>query len=125
MFLPVQLAAAKALTLDKEWYDEVNAVYKKRRLKAKELLDLIGCTYSEKQSGMFLWANIPPEYENGFELCDEILNKSRVFITPGGIFGSAGDKYLRVSLCSPGEKFQLAIDRVKKLFNRQGAKAQG
>ena len=124
MFLPVQLAAAKALTLDKDWYDDVNAVYKKRRLKAKELLDLIGCKYSDKQAGMFLWAGIPSEYKNGFELCDEILYKSRVFITPGGIFGSAGDKYLRVSLCSPEEKFDLAIERVSKIFNRQGAKAE-
>ncbi|MGZ8537584.1 MAG: pyridoxal phosphate-dependent aminotransferase [Flavisolibacter sp.] len=125
MFLPVQIAAAKALTLDKEWYDEVNAVYKKRRLKAKELLDLIGCKYSDKQAGMFLWASIPSEYENGFELCDEILYQSRVFITPGGIFGSAGDKYLRVSLCSPEEKFDMAIQRLKKSFNHQGGKAEG
>jgi aspartate/methionine/tyrosine aminotransferase len=125
MFLPVQLAAAKALTLDKEWYDEVNAVYKKRRLKARELLNLMGCEYSEEQTGMFLWARIPTQYKNGFELCDEILYQSRVFITPGGIFGSAGEKYLRVSLCSPEEKFDLAIERLKKSFNRQGAKAEG
>jgi LL-diaminopimelate aminotransferase len=123
MFLPVQLAAAKALSLDKDWYDEVNAVYKKRRVKAKELLDLIGCEYSDNQAGMFLWAKIPAKYKNGFELCDEILYKSRVFITPGGIFGSAGDKYLRVSLCSPEEKFDLAVQRVNKIFNRTGSKA--
>ena len=114
MFLPVQLAAAKALSLDKTWYDEVNAIYKKRREKAYELLDLLSCAYSKAQSGMFLWAHIPSGYKNGFELSDEILNKARVFITPGGIFGSAGEKYLRVSLCSPEEKFDLAIERIKK-----------
>jgi LL-diaminopimelate aminotransferase len=114
MFLPLQLAAAKALTLDKDWYDEVNKVYKSRRQKAKELLDLLGCTYSNKQAGMFLWAKVPTKYKDSYELSDEVLYKSRVFITPGGIFGSAGEKFVRVSLCSPEEKFQTSIERIKK-----------
>ena len=114
MFLPVQLAAAKALTIDKDWYDEVNKVYKARRQKAYELLDLLECNYSKDQAGMFLWARIPAKYKNSYDLSDDVLYKSRVFITPGGIFGSAGVKFLRVSLCSPEEKFELAIDRIKK-----------
>jgi len=114
MFLPAQLAAAKALTLDKDWYDEVNKVYKARRQKAYELLNLLGCSYSKEQAGMFLWARIPAKYKDSYELSDDVLYKSRVFITPGGIFGSAGEKFLRVSLCSPEEKFELSIDRIKK-----------
>jgi aspartate/methionine/tyrosine aminotransferase len=114
MFLPLQLAAAKALTLEKDWFDEVNKVYKSRRNKAYEFLDLIGCAYSKEQAGMFLWANIPAQYKDAYEVCDEVLYKARVFITPGGIFGSAGEKYLRVSLCSPEEKFDASIERIKK-----------
>jgi aspartate/methionine/tyrosine aminotransferase len=114
MFLPLQLAAAKALSLEKDWYDEVNKVYKKRRQKAYELLDLLGCEYSKEQAGMFLWARIPENYKESYELCDEVLYKSRVFITPGGIFGSEGEKFLRVSLCSPEEKFETSIERIKK-----------
>ncbi len=112
MFLPAQLAAAKALTLGKDWYEEVNKVYKSRRQKAYELLDLLDCSYSKDQAGMFLWARIPAKYKDAYELCDEILYQSRVFITPGGIFGSAGDKFLRVSLCSPENKFEESIDRI-------------
>lgn len=115
MFLPLQLAAAKALTLNKDWYDEVNAVYKKRREKAYQLLDLLQCHYSKNQAGMFLWARIPEKYKGAFELSDEILYKSKVFITPGGIFGSEGEKFLRVSLCSTEEKFATSIERIKKL----------
>lgn len=115
MFLPVQLAAAKALGLGKDWYDSVNAVYRKRREKAYELLDLLGCEYSKEQVGMFVWASIPSNYKNGFELSDEVLNGAYVFITPGGIFGDAGDKYVRVSLCSTEEKFGESIGRVKNL----------
>jgi aspartate/methionine/tyrosine aminotransferase len=117
MFLPVQLAAAKALSLDKSWYHEVNEVYKSRRGKARELLELLGCTFSLDQVGMFLWAKIPEGYADGFELSDRILQRSRVFITPGGIFGSAGDDFLRISLCSPLEKFETSIERIKNSFH--------
>jgi aspartate/methionine/tyrosine aminotransferase len=115
MFLPLQVAAAKALSLGKDWHDEVNKVYKNRRKKAYELLDLLGCEYSKEQAGMFLWAGIPEKYKDAYELSDEVLYKARVFITPGGIFGSAGEKYLRVSLCSPEEKFDTSIERIKKV----------
>jgi len=113
MFLPVQLAAAKALSLGKEWYDGINAVYRKRRIKAYELLNLLDCTHSADQVGMFVWAKIPERYNAGFDLSDDVLYQARVFITPGGIFGSAGEKYIRVSLCSTEEKFQESIERIK------------
>ena len=113
MFLPVQLAAAKALTLGKEWHDEVNRVYNERREKVFELLDLLGTKYSKKQAGLFVWAKIPSKYKTGFELSDDVLYNSSVFITPGGIFGDSGDKYVRVSLCAPVEKFEEAIKRLR------------
>ena len=116
MFLPVQLAAAKALSLGKEWFDSVNEHYKRRRLKAHELIhDILNFKYVTNQAGMFLWARVPSGYETGFELSDEVLNSSKVFITPGGIFGSAGEKFIRVSLCSPEEKFDQAINRVRNI----------
>ncbi len=113
MFLPVQLAAAKALGLDKDWYDSINDVYRKRRTKAFELLDLLKAHYSKDQAGMFVWAKIPSNYKSGYALSDEILYNANVFITPGGIFGNAGDNYIRVSLCSTEQKFNEAIQRVK------------
>lgn len=116
MFLPVQLAAARALGLDKDWYDSVNKVYAARRKKVFELLDLLDCVYDKTQAGMFVWARIPAGYKNGFALSDEILYNAHVFITPGGIFGSAGDPYIRVSLCSPEEKLAESIKRVNELF---------
>ena len=114
MFLPLQLAAATALGLGKEWHDEVNKVYSARREKVYELLDLLGCIYSKQQVGMFMWAAIPAKYKTGYELADEVLYNSNVFITPGGIFGSAGDQYIRVSLCGSIERFEEAIKRIKK-----------
>ncbi len=113
MFLPVQLAAAKALTLGKEWQDEVNRTYKERRTKVFEMLDLLKCKYSRQQVGLFVWAKAPAGYKSGFELSDEILYKANVFITPGGIFGNAGDKYIRVSLCGSVEKFEEAKTRIQ------------
>lgn len=113
MFLPAQLAAAKALQLPKSWYDEVNAIYKKRRQKVFELLDLLQCTYDTTQAGMFVWAKIPGNFKTGYELSDDVLYNTGVFITPGGIFGKAGDGYIRVSLCSPEEKFIESIKRIQ------------
>ncbi len=123
MFLPVQLAAAKALSLGQVWQDEVNKVYKERREKVYELLQLLNCDFSSEQAGMFVWAKASPTPPQeglkqhtlglGGLLSDEVLYNSNVFITPGGIFGSAGEKYIRISLCAPVEKFEEAIKRIK------------
>lgn len=113
MFLPAQLAAAKALELGCDWFDTVNKVYESRKQKAHELLDILQCSYSKKQAGLFVWAKIPAQYKSGYELSDEVLYKANVFITPGGIFGSAGNQYVRVSLCSTEEKFETCIKRIQ------------
>lgn len=115
MFLPVQLAAAKALSLDDSWYEGINAIYAERKEKAFQLLDCIGCDYDKNQVGMFVWAKVPSSYQSGYALSDDILSKCKVFITPGGIFGSAGEKFIRVSLCSKKEVLQEAIDRIQKM----------
>lgn len=108
MFLPVQLAAIEALSLPKEWHDELNEMYQVRREKVFALLDDLQCTYSRGQGGLFVWAKVPAKYKSGFALSDELLYNHNIFITPGGIFGSAGNHYLRVSLCSPVEKIEEA-----------------
>jgi aspartate/methionine/tyrosine aminotransferase len=116
MFLPAQLAAAKALSLEEEWHDEVNKIYAARRTKVFELLDLLNCTYSTNQVGMFVWAKTPflnGHGKSGYEVSDEVLYNSNVFITPGGIFGTEGDGFIRVSLCGSIERFEEAIKRIK------------
>lgn len=113
MFLPVQLAAAKALQLPADWYMKVNSVYGERRDLAFALLELLGCTFSEQQAGMFVWGAIPSGYTDGYALADKVLTNARVFITPGGIFGQNGMGFIRISLCSPKEVFQDAIARIK------------
>jgi aspartate/methionine/tyrosine aminotransferase len=122
MFLPLQLAAAKALSLSDQWYNELNQLYAKRREKVFELLKLLKCSFQKNQAGLFVWAkvgataiarNAQHELGNGGVLSDEVLEAGRVFITPGGIFGDAGKPYVRVSLCASEEKIQLAIDRIK------------
>ena len=115
MFLPVQLAAAKALELDGKWFEQINEVYKARKEKVIELVKLLDCSFDKKQVGMFLWAAIPAGYKDAYALSDELLYGANVFITPGGIFGSAGDQYIRISLCSTEEKIDEAIKRIIKI----------
>jgi len=114
MFLPVQKAASEALLLPREWHNERNAIYSERRKMAMELIGQLGCTLSTAQVGMFLWAKIPSKYKHGRELVDRLLDEAHVFITPGEIFGSNGDRYIRVSLASPKEDFLEGITRVIK-----------
>lgn len=122
MFLPLQLAAARALSLGREWHESLNDSYRERREKVFELLNLIGCKYSTDQVGLFVWAAIPKKFKDGYELSDEILYNSNVFITPGGIFGSAGEKYIRVSLCGSTERFEQAIERIRSSLNHSETK---
>jgi len=113
MFLPVQLAAAKALELDKDWYEQINSVYSKRREKVFQLLDALHCTYSKQQAGLFVWAKIDERFKDCYDCSDQVLYNSSVFITPGAIFGSEGDKYIRISLCTTEDKIDQAIRRIK------------
>lgn len=113
MFLPLQLAAATALGLGKEWYESVNTIYAQRREKVYQLLNLLNCNYTKDQAGMFVWAKISNDWADGFALSDHILYQANVFITPGGIFGTAGNQYIRVSLCGSLEKFDDAIERIR------------
>lgn len=112
MFLPLQLAAVKALSLEQEWYTTLNKEYRKRKEQAKVIFDQLKCTYTNDQAGMFLWGRVPEQYADGFRLSDEILQRHQVFITPGGIFGSNGNKYIRISLCSPVAVLEEALERI-------------
>lgn len=109
MFLPLQLAAAKALNLDKSWYTQLNEEYAERRKKVFEIMDLLDCQYSLDQVGLFVWAQIPSTYSDCYALSDKVLYDAKVFITPGGIFGTAGEQFIRISLCANQDTLDKAI----------------
>ena len=115
-FRGIQLAAAAALSNDEEWHHEANIeTYARRRKYAEQIMDALGCKYDPNQVGMFLWGRIPDIYSNCEELTERVLHEARVFITPGFIFGSKGERYVRISLCAKEEKIQAALERIKKL----------
>ena len=117
-FRGIQLAAAAALSNDEEWHHEANIeTYARRRKYAEQIMDALGCNYDPNQVGMFLWGRIPDSYSNCEELTERVLHEARVFITPGFIFGSKGERYVRISLCAKEEKIQAALERIKKLKN--------
>lgn len=128
MFLPVQRAAAEALSNTTSWHSKRNEEYKRRREKVWELLDILNCDYSIQQTGMFVWAKIPSPLSSrrgvGGEVTSEafvekILQTANVFITPGSIFGKNGEGYVRVSLCSDAATLQEAITRIKASMKKQ------
>jgi len=116
MFLPAQLAAVQALSLEKNWYDDLNKIYTARKRKVLQIMDLLDCKYQKDTGGMFVWGRIPDAYKDAYELSDRVLNEAHVFLTPGGIFGSQGDQYLRISLCSDIAILQKAMARIEKVI---------
>ncbi len=115
VFRPMQSAAAKALALGKEWFDEVNRTYRERQTYAFDIMDMLGCKADRKQGGLFVWGRIPDNWKSAEALSDEILHKTGIFITPGFIFGSQGERFLRISLCSKVDTLKEAIRRLKEM----------
>ena len=111
-FKPMMLAAAQALQAPKEWYDRMNQVYRRRRKIAEAIMETLHCTFDPKQSGMFLWGKISPEWKSSEDLANEILYNANVFIVPGFIFGSNGNNYIRISLCCKDEQLEEALTRI-------------
>lgn len=118
-FRPLMLAAVKGLEAGKEWYDTLNQVYNSRRKVAEEIMTALGCTFDPKQRGMFLWGRIPDSATSSEAVADKVLYDARVFITPGFIFGSNGDRYIRISLCATEENMQRALSRINKMNNNK------
>ena len=113
MFLGIQQAAVVALALGPEWFAQLNATYRARREVVRELLATLGCVAAPGQTGLFVWAKVPAAYADGYALSDAVLAEARVFLTPGGIFGSNGNGYVRASLCQPEAVLREALQRVK------------
>lgn len=112
-FQPVQLAAVQALQLPAAWYSELNTMYRERQQVAFQILESIDCVFDRQQQGMFVWAKIPDHYADCYALSDELLYERHVFLTPGGIFGSNGDRFVRISLCSDVPTLQTALQKIQ------------
>ena len=120
-FRALQLAAAEALTTNTdEWHLQANVrTYAPRRAIAEQIMQVLGCTFDARQTGMFLWGRIPDSYVTVEELTERVLHEARVFITPGFIFGSNGERYIRISLCAKEERMREALERIVKVKNEK------
>lgn len=117
-FKPLMLAAAKALEADKSWYDQVNALYGSRRKVAEEIMTALGCSFDPTQRGLFLWGRINDPQLTSEALADRLLSEAKVFLTPGFIFGSNGNRYIRISLCATEDRMKEALQRIRALENK-------
>jgi LL-diaminopimelate aminotransferase len=115
MFKPLQLAAVEALRCGEEWFQPLNAIYLQRKNIAIDIMISLGCAPLKSGAGMFVWARIPDDAISAEAMADEILYEGKVFVTPGHIFGSNGERYLRISLCSDESQLKQALERVRAL----------
>lgn len=115
IFKAMQVAAVAALESGADWYEANNVRYRSRRKIAEEIMNVLDCTFDPKQSGMFLWGKIPAKYKSSEELADKLLYDANVFLTPGFIFGSNGERYIRISLCCKDAQLQEALERIREI----------
>ena len=115
MFRPLQLAAVRALQLSPDWYQSQNKHYRERQEIVFRIMDSLNCTYQKDQVGMFVWAKIPNGYKDSYVLSDHLLDRTGVFVTPGGIFGEGGKNYIRISLCAKPEVLKAALGKFKQI----------
>jgi len=117
MFKPIQEAAIQALQNNDDWHKEQNKKYALRRNYVHQIFDILNCKYNENQAGMFVWAKVPNSIIDTEEFVENILQKAKVFITPGFIFGSNGQKYIRISLCSKIPTLKKAKEQISNFMN--------
>ena len=121
MFLGLQHAAAEALKSGKSWFENQNKIYQERKAAAAEILEILGCQFNTQQSGLFLWAKVPDTIPDAEKWIDTILYQTKVFLTPGFIFGHNGKRFIRISLCAPVEKLREAGSRIKLMTTKTTA----
>lgn len=114
MFLGIQQAAVKALQNTQNWHDAQNRIYKARRRVAEKIVQALGCSYNPGQTGMFVWAKVSESVSSVEKLVDHLLYQVHIFLTPGFIFGQKGERYIRISLCTPQAKLEEALKRIEK-----------
>ena len=119
MFYPIQAAAETALSLGLEWFDELNAVYYEREKQGYAILDALECSYRPHQAGLFIWAEIPEDYPgDSYRYSEEVMEATDVFLTPGAMFGTEGERYVRITLCCPAEQLERAARRIRERWHR-------
>ena len=111
MFYGIQKGAIAALNSQQDWFDSLNTVYTTRRELVWQLADKLNCTYDKEASGLFVWAKAPEGYKSE-TFIDTLLHDKSLFITPGTVFGTQGEGYVRFSLCATEEQIEEAIARV-------------
>ena len=114
MFKPLQLAAVQALAQGPEWFEQLNAEYRRRRVLAGEIFDMIGAEYDKDSAGMFLWGKVDGK---GVDISDKLLYEAGVFITPGFIFGRNGENYIRISLCAKPQVLKRAAEKIASVLD--------
>jgi len=112
LFLPIQKAAIEALNSPTHWMKSLGQEYTIRKQIVHKILDKLGCRYRPDQSGLFVWAKVPKEYEDGDHFSDWLLEKHHVFVTPGSVFGKNGEGFVRVSLCANQEILHQVKERL-------------
>jgi len=116
LFEAVQLAGAAALAPSLERYvREMNEIYQRRRDLVCDALARIGVSVTRPRGTIYIWAPVPAGFENAAAYCEHVLEAAAVVISPGGAYGPNGEGFFRISLTTPDDRLEEAVERLGAL----------
>lgn len=110
----VQDGAIEALRHGEAYLPEIVQTYQERRDVAVKGFRELGWNIEPPKATLYVWLPIPPSFKDSKSWCRHLIDVADVVVTPGIAFGDAGDRFFRISLVSPKETIQKALDRLKE-----------
>jgi len=108
----IQHMGIEALKSDGSVISNNIEIYKTRRDRLISALELIGLEIKSPKAGLYLWAKVPKGY-NSASFTELLLEELDIVVTPGNGFGDSGEGYIRLSLTTPDEDIEKAIERLE------------
>ena len=116
LFEAIQLAAVAALSPESDAeVASMNELYRRRRDLVCEALRAIGVGVETPRSTIYVWAPVPAGFASSAAYCEHVLERAAVVLSPGAIYGPAGEGWFRISLTTPDDRLLAAIERLAEL----------
>jgi len=113
LFEATQLAAVTALEECGTDVTRMNGLYERRRDLVVETLASIGVAVERPKGTIYVWAPVP-EGETSVSFAEKVLEEANVIVSPGSMYGASGEGWFRISLTTPDERLEEALERMRE-----------
>jgi LL-diaminopimelate aminotransferase len=113
LFEAIQVAAAAALTGPQDSLAAMNATYTRRRDLVVSALGAIGVDVTPPKGTIYVWAPVP-EGHTSTSFAETVLEEAAVVVSPGSMYGPSGEGFFRISLTTPDDRIEEAVERMRE-----------